>query len=129
MRTAIPKLALPLAAALFAAGCGNPGVKKVTVAGTVTYKGHPVPSGILRFVGPEGSYSAASIRPDGWLGRREPCAVRARCRSCSARRSDPGPHRSRFNHMLECSTPAIAGVEALRHRTWLTRTNLRPTAS
>jgi len=45
------------------AGCS--GNRKVTVNGTVKYKGQPVSSGILKFIGPEGAYSAASIQPDG----------------------------------------------------------------
>jgi len=52
-----------LAAAV--AGCSSKGVKKITVNGTVSYKGQPVRSGILKFAGPEGAYSAASIQPDG----------------------------------------------------------------
>lgn len=46
-------------------GCADKGVKKVTVHGTVSYKGQRLQSGILKFVGPEGSYSAASIQSDG----------------------------------------------------------------
>lgn len=57
---------LGLAVTLFVAtsGCSS-GIKKVTVSGTVSYKGQPLQSGILKFVGPEGSYSAASVQPDG----------------------------------------------------------------
>lgn len=47
------------------AGCADNSIKKVTVHGTVTYKGQPVRSGILKFIGPEGAYSAASLQPDG----------------------------------------------------------------
>lgn len=55
-----------VAAVVAAPGCSdNKVVKKVTVSGTVTYKGQPLQSGLLRFVGPEGSYSAASIQSDG----------------------------------------------------------------
>jgi hypothetical protein len=60
----LPLLGLATAAAL-AAGCADRGVKKVTLNGTVSYKGQPVSSGILRLVGPEGAYSAASVQPDG----------------------------------------------------------------
>jgi len=45
-------------------GCSK-GIKKVTVSGTVSYKGQPLQSGILKFIGPEGAYSAAAIQPDG----------------------------------------------------------------
>ena len=48
-----------------APGCTDKGVKKVTVSGTVSYKGQPLHSGILKFVGPGGAYSAASIQPGG----------------------------------------------------------------
>jgi hypothetical protein len=47
------------------AGCGEKGVQKVTINGTISYRGRPVSSGILRFVGPEGAYSAAVIQADG----------------------------------------------------------------
>ncbi|HET6572936.1 MAG TPA: hypothetical protein VFG68_04985 [Fimbriiglobus sp.] len=46
-------------------GCSSKGIKKVTVNGTVSYKGQKLHSGILKFSGPGGSYSAASIQPDG----------------------------------------------------------------
>jgi len=46
------------------AGCPG-GVKKVTFRGNVSYKGQPVRSGIVKFVGPEGSYSAAVLQSDG----------------------------------------------------------------
>jgi uncharacterized protein with LGFP repeats len=57
-------LTVAVAAVVGFAGCSQ-GTKKVTVNGTVTYKGQPVQSGILQFVGPEGSYSAAAIQSDG----------------------------------------------------------------
>lgn len=57
--------ALAAVALIAAAGCGPKGVKKVTVSGTVSYKGQSLQSGILKFVGPDGAYSAASIQPDG----------------------------------------------------------------
>jgi hypothetical protein len=47
-----------------ASGCG--GTKKVTVNGTVSYKGQPVSGGMLQFVGPKGGApSAASIQQNG----------------------------------------------------------------
>ena len=45
-------------------GCSNGG-KKVTIAGTVTYKGEPLRSGILRVVSTGGEFATAPIRPDG----------------------------------------------------------------
>lgn len=61
----LPGRLLALVAVVAGLGCSGKGVKKVTVSGTVTYKGQKLQSGILKFVGPEGSYSAASIQPDG----------------------------------------------------------------
>lgn len=57
--------ALAAVAALASLGCSGKGIKKVTVNGTVSHKGQKLQSGILKFVGPEGSYSAAEIQPDG----------------------------------------------------------------
>jgi hypothetical protein len=58
---------LCLAALVFTAlsGCSDPGVKKVTLKGTVAYKGQPLSSGSLRLVGPEGTASASPIKGDG----------------------------------------------------------------
>lgn len=60
-----PGLPILVAVIVAVAGCSSGGVKKVTVSGTVSYKGQPVRSGILQFVGPEGAYSAANIQSDG----------------------------------------------------------------
>src|SRR5262249_36260291 len=71
MTTLLPRrysgrlLALLTVAVVAVAGCTGKGVKKVTVRGTVSYNGQPLRSGILKFVGPDGSYSAASIQTDG----------------------------------------------------------------
>jgi hypothetical protein len=46
-------------------GCSNGGVKKVTIAGTVTHKGEPLRSGILRVVSTGGEFATAPIRADG----------------------------------------------------------------
>jgi hypothetical protein len=46
------------------AGCSG-GIKKVTVKGTIAYKGQPLRYGMLQFIGPEGSTSAAVIQGDG----------------------------------------------------------------
>lgn len=56
---------LGLAAVVIAAvpGCGDKGVKKVTVKGTVTYKGEKVTSGLLKWSGP--AYTVAQIQEDG----------------------------------------------------------------
>jgi hypothetical protein len=54
---------LVLAAALAAPGCGN---KRVTVEGTVTYKGTPVPAGYLvKFHGPGDHLEVGIIDEDG----------------------------------------------------------------
>lgn len=47
------------------AGCGSKGVVKVTVKGTVTYKGKTLSSGIVTFNSSNGSYSAATVQADG----------------------------------------------------------------
>jgi hypothetical protein len=46
------------------AGCSNED-KKLTIQGTISYKGQPVRSGFLKFVGPKEGYTGASIQPDG----------------------------------------------------------------
>jgi hypothetical protein len=46
-------------------GCADSGVKKLTIDGTVTYKGEPLRSGILRVVGTGGEFATAPIRADG----------------------------------------------------------------
>ncbi|MCI0463444.1 MAG: hypothetical protein L0Z62_41430 [Gemmataceae bacterium] len=60
-----PACALGLAAVVLVpvSGCG--GARKVTVSGTVAYKGQKLSSGFLQFVGPEGAYSGSSIQADG----------------------------------------------------------------
>src|SRR5262245_26222910 len=57
-------LALGLLAACVV-GCSKGGVKKVTIAGTVTYRGEPLRSGILRVVSTGGEFATAPIRADG----------------------------------------------------------------
>lgn len=64
MKTLSRLLALGLLVA-GAAGCSKGGVQKATIDGTVTYKGEPVRSGILRVVGPGGEFATAPIRTDG----------------------------------------------------------------
>lgn len=47
-------------------GCSDKGNKKITVSGTVSYKGQPLTSGMLQFTGENnGYYGAATIMPDG----------------------------------------------------------------
>lgn len=58
-------LGLVLVAVVAVAGCSDKGVKKVTIHGTISYKGQLLNSGILKFVGPGGAYSAATIQADG----------------------------------------------------------------
>jgi hypothetical protein len=50
--------------AMSALGCSR-GSQKLTIDGTVSYKGERLRSGILRAVGADGSFATASIRPDG----------------------------------------------------------------
>jgi hypothetical protein len=47
------------------AGCGKPTKKVVTVTGTVTYNGHQLKAGILKFEAPNGDFATAPIQPDG----------------------------------------------------------------
>ncbi|MBN9121354.1 MAG: hypothetical protein J0I06_19750 [Planctomycetes bacterium] len=47
------------------AGCSKGGVKKVTVDGTVSYRGQRVTSGILRVVSAGGEFATTPIRADG----------------------------------------------------------------
>jgi hypothetical protein len=47
-------------------GCGGNATNKITVSGTVSYKGEPVTSGLLQFTGENnGYYGAANLLPDG----------------------------------------------------------------
>jgi hypothetical protein len=49
-----------------ASGCGGDGNKKMTINGTVSYKGQPLSGGMLQFVGSKGGTpSAAPIQKDG----------------------------------------------------------------
>src|SRR5690349_17589284 len=45
-------------------GCDK-GIRRITVKGTVTYDGKPVNSGLLKFSGPNGAYSAANVGEGG----------------------------------------------------------------
>ena len=58
-----PSILLLAALLVTASGCG--GNRKVTINGTVSYKGQPLSGGMLQFVGPNGTPSAAPIQPDG----------------------------------------------------------------
>jgi hypothetical protein len=62
----VPALATLLAATLLfcSVGCDK-GIKRITVRGTVMYDNKPVTSGILRFIGPNGAYSAARLGDGG----------------------------------------------------------------
>ena len=51
-------------ALLVGAGCSRAD-KSATIHGTITYKGEPVKSGVLRFVGENEAFATAAIRPDG----------------------------------------------------------------
>jgi len=65
MKTLFPRYPVLIVAVIAVMGCSQ-GAKKVTVNGTILYKGRPLQSGILRFVGSDGStYSASSIQTDG----------------------------------------------------------------
>ncbi|VTS08489.1 hypothetical protein [Tuwongella immobilis] len=47
-------------------GCSDSGVKKITVSGTITYKGQPLSSGMLTAIGSTNNeVTSASIQTDG----------------------------------------------------------------
>ncbi|AWM41383.1 hypothetical protein GobsT_75820 [Gemmata obscuriglobus] len=58
-------LALGALACLVVTGCSKGEIKKQTIEGTITYKGAPLQSGILRFVGAGGAFATAPIHSDG----------------------------------------------------------------
>ena len=61
-----PACALGLIASLLAMASGcDKGIKRINVSGTVTYEGKPVTSGLLKFSGPNGAYSAAVLGDGG----------------------------------------------------------------
>jgi hypothetical protein len=53
------------AALMLLAGCAKPTKKVVTVTGTVTYNGHQLKAGIVKFQAPNGDFALAPIGPDG----------------------------------------------------------------
>jgi hypothetical protein len=57
-------LAVALSVLALATGCSRAD-KPATIHGTITYKGEPVTSGMLRFVGENGAFATAPIQPDG----------------------------------------------------------------
>ena len=56
---------LAVALTLLAGCAGKPTKKVVTVTGTVTYNGHQVKSGIVKFEAPNGDFAIGTIGPDG----------------------------------------------------------------
>jgi hypothetical protein len=50
---------------LSAAGCGGSAAPQAEVSGTVTYRGKPLPGGIITFVSDRGLQNSAVISPDG----------------------------------------------------------------
>lgn len=60
-----PFLSLIVVVAAWLTGCSDTSIKRVTVKGNVTYQGKQLKSGILQFMGPNGSYSASVIQSDG----------------------------------------------------------------
>lgn len=59
-------VALVVAVGFGVLGCGGSATNKITVSGTVSYKGEPVASGLLQFTGENNAYyGAASLLPDG----------------------------------------------------------------
>jgi hypothetical protein len=58
-------LGLVTVAVMAVTGCSGQGVKKMTVHGTVSYKGEPLHSGHLKFIGPGDASAGAVIHSDG----------------------------------------------------------------
>ncbi len=65
MKPLIRAFAFGVLVACLAAGCSKGGVKKLTVTGTVSYKGERLTSGILRVVGTDGAFATARVGADG----------------------------------------------------------------
>lgn len=59
----LARLSLLSAIVVLLAGCGRSGVERISVSGTVTFRGQPVPSGIISFT------------PDAKKGNRGPQGV------------------------------------------------------
>ncbi len=60
---------------LLAAGCGGGGVHQAEVSGKVTYRGRPLPGGLVTFVSDRGLSSTATIAPDGSYHLMAPVGV------------------------------------------------------
>jgi hypothetical protein len=56
---------VPLALAAAAAGCATKGGRVREVRGTVSYKGAPLESGTVRFVGPNNEVAFATVQKNG----------------------------------------------------------------
>lgn len=56
---------VPVLLAAAAAGCGAKGGRVREIHGTVSYKGEPLQSGTVRFVGPNNEVAFATVQKDG----------------------------------------------------------------
>jgi hypothetical protein len=59
------RLGVCLAAGLTVAWAGCGGASKATVSGTVTYKGEPLPAGMIAFLGKDNQVASGSIESNG----------------------------------------------------------------
>ena len=59
---------VPVLLAAVAAGCGAKGGRVREIHGTVSYKGEPLQSGTVRFVGPNNEVAFATVQKDGHVG-------------------------------------------------------------
>lgn len=59
------RLGVCLAAGLTVALAGCGGSSKATVSGTVTYKGEPLPAGMIAFIGKDNQVASGAIEPNG----------------------------------------------------------------
>jgi hypothetical protein len=57
---------------LLAAGCARPGLSQAEVSGRVTYRGRPLPGGVVTFVSARGLSGTAAIGADGSYQVRAP---------------------------------------------------------
>jgi hypothetical protein len=112
--------ALALLAAAALAGCSSN--KRLTVPGTVTYKGRPLPSGIVRFyfgpggdrmsmatLEPDGSFAATDVPPGPVKVTVEPDPQAAKHRSMGGAADEPAPKPVTIPPRY--ADPATSGLE------------------
>ena len=110
--------ALALLAAAALAGCHSN--KPLTITGTVTYKGQPLPSGIVRFffgtdrqsmatVEPDGTFAATDVPPGPVKVTVEPDPQAAKHRTMGGGANEPAPKPVKLPPKY--ADPATSGLE------------------